>query len=102
MGALPSVLLLYSLVFTGVVYVGLLAGVWLATSRGSAGAAMDVATCRRWLVLVALVSVYFVGIQAGPEASGRFRIPLLPMWHSVVLATLACVLERRAASGFRA
>ena len=102
MGALPSVLLLYSLVFTGVVYVGLLLGVWLATSRGSAGAAMDVETCRRWLVLVSLVSVYFVGIQAGPEASGRFRIPLLPMWHSVVLATLACLLERRWGFRFRA
>jgi hypothetical protein len=94
MGVVPTVLFGYCLLFTGFVYVTLLAGIWLTASRNPGMASsIRIGNFRRWLLLIALVSIYFIGIQAGPEAAARFRMALLPLWHSVVLATLSYLLE---------
>ena len=98
MAVVPSLLFVYCLLFTGFVYLSLLAGIWLAASRSPAVASfIRIGNFRRWLILIALVSIYFVGIQAGPEAAARFRMALLPLWHSVVLVTLSylCSIESR-------
>jgi hypothetical protein len=96
MAVVPSVLFVYSLLFAGLVYVTLLAGIWIAVSRNPAMASwIKVANFRPWLILIGLVSIYLVGIQAGPEAAGRFRMALLPLWHSVVLATWSSVLNSK-------
>jgi hypothetical protein len=96
MGVVPSVLFVYSLMFAGLVYVSLLAGIWIIVCRSSAMASwVKIANFRRWLIVIALVSIYFIGIQAGPEAAGRFRMALLPLWHSVVLTTLSYLLKDR-------
>jgi hypothetical protein len=96
MPVVPLVLFVYSVLFTGLVYAAFLAGLWLAAYRASAvGSPFEIDHFRRWLIVLVLVSLYFVGIQAGPEAAGRFRIPLLPLWHSVALATLSYLLKDR-------
>jgi hypothetical protein len=96
MAVVPSVLFVYCLLFTGFVYSSFLAGVWLAASRNPAVASwIRTDNFRRWLILIALVSIYFIGIQAGPEAAARFRMALLPLWHSVVLATLSYLLKEQ-------
>jgi len=96
MAVVPSVLFVYCLLFTGFLYLTLLAGVWLAVSGSPAMASwIRIDNFRKWLILVALVSIYFIGIQAGPEAAGRFREALLPLWHSVVLATLSYLSNPR-------
>jgi hypothetical protein len=100
MAVVPSVLFVYCLLFTGFVYVTLLAGIWLTASGSPAMASwIRIGHFRNWLILIALVSIYFVGVQAGPEAAARFRMALLPLWHSVVLTTLSYLLRRRSKIG---
>jgi hypothetical protein len=99
MPAASLALLSYSAIFMAAVYAVLAVGV--ATFAFRRSAVRDLVrdgTYGRWLLLVLAVSVYFIGIQAGPEALGRFRIPLLPLWHSIVLVTLAVLTHARPAT----
>lgn len=76
MTIIQQVFLVWGFIFLGIVYIGVLVGVF------------HLARAKNWqsLLLICVVIIYFVGLSAGAEANYRMRVPIQPF-----LAILAAV-----------